>query len=124
VSRPILTELSINAARLQCAVGLRPDTLQQLQILRISYHFRWMIVQPGLVLQLLRLTPNLRSVELTSVMLAVADLEQLIELVEQRACFRHLKRLQTSVNTVAANFTQHSKLLLDSFILSCGVHCQ
>lgn len=43
--------------------------------------------------QLLRLAPNLRIIEIFSPLLVIEDVEQLVELVEQRACFRHLESL-------------------------------
>jgi hypothetical protein len=79
--------------------------------------------QPGLVLQLLRLAPELRCVEICSDMLETNDWEILTELVEERACLCHLQRLLVCVYPEAANFTKQFKKLLDLYVISCCNHC-
>jgi hypothetical protein len=121
---PNLTELSVTVRGLESATELRPDTLRCLSILRIEFipsneNFtrNW---QPGLVLQVLRLAPELRCVEICSDMLQTDDLEILKELVEERACLRHLQRLLICVYAE----TPISKKLLDLFVISCCNHCE
>jgi hypothetical protein len=78
---PNLYELCINAVGLQCAAKLRPDTLRQLQILRISSCFRQCWVQSGTVPQLLLLAPKLRIVEIASNLLSnEQDLKHLTDM--------------------------------------------
>jgi hypothetical protein len=121
---PNLSELCINTVSLHCAGELRPDTLRQLQILRICSYFRKNMVQPGHLPELLRLAPNLRLVELPSELLSNEDLKQLTELVEQRACLRHLERLRFSMIFQGTNFTEQLIQLVDLFIVSCSKHCE
>lgn len=119
---PNLSELCMDVKGVDSATELQPDSLHQLRVLRI-YSEKWENLQTGLVMQLLRLAPNLCTVELTSAMLEVEDLEHLAELVEQRACLQQLEQLQVTLVTKATNFTE-LKLALDVFIISCSKHCK
>jgi hypothetical protein len=120
---PNLSELCMAVKGVHSVIDLRPETLHKLRVLRM-FSENWENLQPGLVMQLLRLAPNLRTVEITSAMLEEEDLEQLADLVEQRACLRHLERLQISLVTTATNFTGKWKYHLDVFIITCCSHCE
>jgi hypothetical protein len=121
---PNLSELCVKTVGLQCAGRLRPDTLRQLRILRICCHFGKGMAQQGNVPQLLFLAPNLSHVELASDLLSNEDLMQLTELVEQRACLRHLEQLRFSIIYQGTNYTQQLIRLADLFVISCSNHCE
>jgi hypothetical protein len=117
---PNLSELFVERTEIQSAAELRPDTLGHLRIL----HSKRVKMQPSLLLQLLRLAPELRAVELQSDILVLADLEELTEMVEEGACLRHLERLEVALVPTATNFTEQWQRQLDMLIVSCSTHCE
>jgi hypothetical protein len=123
---PKLSELDMDVVEIQSATDLLPGTLRCLKVLRLRvHHYGDDDVQPGLVLQLLRLAPNLRTIELFGFhrLMSVDDLLALIELVERGACMCHLQRLQVSLHPAAINYID-LRDFLDLLIISCGVHCK
>jgi hypothetical protein len=99
---------------------LRPDTLENLQDLFIACP-KTRIMQPGLLLEIFRLAPNLRSVMLNMVPMAKEDLQALAELAKQGTCLQKLERFEfyrTSKSTSA-----REKRIRDEAIVACGTHC-
>jgi hypothetical protein len=116
---PSLSELSMAVEIMQSARKLRPDTLRQLQVLSIECYSN--NAQPGLVLQLLRLAPNLRDVEICAELLFEDDLKRLEEVIKQHICLRHLERFHV---TIAEDRSVQWKTLLNSMITSAIMHCE
>jgi hypothetical protein len=98
---PQLEELSVHFGGLQSVTLLRPDTLRNLQKLRVN-SAKGDFVQPGLLLQVLRMAKDLRSVDLSMVDVDVHDLQELAVLAGQGTCMQNLQHVQIILPPEAA----------------------
>jgi hypothetical protein len=100
---------------------LRPDTLQHLRTLQFYFSYSD-FMQEGLMLQILRLAPQLQSINLSSVMLFDEDLRAWAELAKEGACMQHLQKVYMYLDE--RHFTkEEGKRLLDEVLISCTIHC-
>jgi len=119
---PNLSELCVaTSVSVQGTLEMRPDTLSKLQTLHLRLSSDVM-PSPGLLLQFLRLAPELRTVNCSSAMLDDQDLKELAELAKEGTCMQHLQQLTLKFR--AQNSEQDiSRNLLDAALISCSIHC-
>jgi hypothetical protein len=119
---PNLSVLDANTSLSPRSVSqLRPDTLQHLQTLQMYFSYSD-YMQEGLMLQFLRMAPQLKSIDLSSVMLLNEDLKAWAELAKEGACMQHLQKVYMYLDT--RHFTeQEGKRLLDEVLVTCSIHC-
>lgn len=123
---PNLSELELTCSGLKSASQLRPDTVRHVQILCIDVSEGCM--QPGLLVQLLKLTPKLRSLKLFYTHLDednIQDLTELVELAQQQLI---LQRLQKIYFKMDANKKCTTKIdcrgcILSQVLYKLVVHC-
>jgi hypothetical protein len=96
---PNLSELSLHATGVSAASELRPNTLQRLRFLRVSFSDYHVFYDSQKLVELLRLAPQLRSVNITVQFLYDGLFEDLALLSQKRTCFRHLEELKYVVKT-------------------------
>jgi len=99
---------------------LRSNTLKNLQFLFLACPYA-RIMQPGLILEIFRLAPNLRTVIFNMVPMAKEDLQALAELVKQGTCLRKLERFDFT--RLPPSTSANEKRIRDEAILACGTHC-
>lgn len=117
---PNLSELSCSSTLSPwCASELRPDNLRRLR--RVSLDTASNYVRSGIVLQLLRLAPELRFIRLAWAKLSVEDLRALDELARQRTCMRNLEDFAVTLD--ARDTTDLEKQLIAKALTSCVAHC-
>jgi hypothetical protein len=117
---PNLSDLSYDTwDSLQSSVALQPDTLSRLQTLRLEF-YRSSYLEAGLLLQILRLAPQLRSVQLKSVMLPDQDLREWAELAKEGTCMQRLQQIELALHP---DYCTEHKHLLDEALISCSIHC-
>jgi hypothetical protein len=119
---PNLSVLDVSTSMSPRSVSqLRPDTLQHLQTLQIYFSYSD-YMQEGLMLQFLRLAPQLQSIDLSSVMLLDEDLKAWAELAKEGACMQHLQKVYMYLDS--RHFTQQEgKRLVDEVRVTCSIHC-
>jgi len=99
---------------------LRSNTLKNLQFLFLACPYA-RIMQPGLILEIFRLAPNLRTVIFNMVPMAKEDLQALAELVKQGTCLRKLERFDFT--RLPPSTSANEKRIRDEAIVACGTHC-
>jgi hypothetical protein len=121
---PHLTELSIICDQLDSTTDLQPDTLLELQqfVLVCDSTFYNETVQEGLVVEVLRLAPELRVFKMNAVMLGEDDLMELAVLAEQRICLRKLEEVHLEVDKTCMTTLEQD--LLDAATISLATHCE
>jgi hypothetical protein len=120
---PNLTELSLHSYYINNLSELQPHTLQRLQVLHISSEFGAGLDDPnlGLLVDLLQLAPNLRSVSFTLERVYVEIFEGLLLLAKQPFCMRHLEELKFYIKNEPENVFERD--LLKSALKSCVIEC-
>jgi hypothetical protein len=114
---PQLSQLEISTnARVLGSAELGPDTLSRLQTLSLTSSR----IEPGLLLQILRLASHLRSVNLKVEKLDAQELREWAELAKEGTCMQHLQQIKLTFST--SYFDEH-KHLLDEVFISCSIHC-
>jgi hypothetical protein len=100
-----------------------PQHTSLLQPLKHLQAFKFYVsrgyLEPGLLLQILRLAPELRSIELRSVRFD-EDWEALAELAKEGTCMQHLEVINIECR---ARFTRHEKRVLAEARDSCCINC-
>jgi len=121
---PHLTELTIFCKHLDSTTDLQPDTLLVLQqFLFVCYStFRNETVQEGLIVEVLRLAPELRVFKMKAVMLGEDELMKFADLAEQRICLRKLEEVHLKVDK--KDMTTLEQDLLDAATISLATHCE
>jgi hypothetical protein len=119
---PNLYKLKVNSTKFDVVrvSQLQPDTLQQLQTLHLELCYSEVVghLQSGLLLQVLRLAPDLRSINLSGYMLLDEDLREWAQLAEQGTCMQHLRQIQFD-----GPCTPTEKRLLKEAVASCSINC-
>lgn len=123
---PNLSVLDLHTGGLDSANQLRPDTVRRLRSLFVSFMSTTRgTVRPGLLVQLLRLVPNLRKLLLTFSRLDddhVQELTELVRLSQQRVVLRCLQEL--TIQMGANNGTTDSqRRILGLVVYKLAMHC-
>jgi hypothetical protein len=100
---------------------LRSNTLQNLHTLFIACP-NACIMQPGLILEIFRLAPNLRNVSLSMVPMAKEDLQELAEMIKQGTCLRKLERFEFPRSSGSSSAKEGR--IRDEAIVACSTHCK
>ena len=115
---PNLTQLHVDSEMgLRYTSQLRPDMLKQLKTVKFDADRGYL--EPGLLLQILSMAPELRSIELGSLRFD-EDWEALAELAEEGTCMRHLETIKLESKTC---FTKLEQRLLSKALVSCSINC-
>jgi hypothetical protein len=104
----------------QCVSQLRPDTLQKLQTLQLYFSYSDYL-QEGLILQFLRLAPQLQTIDLISVMFLDEDLMAWAELAKEGTCMQQLQKIR--MNLERRHVNEQGEHLLDELLVSCSINC-
>jgi hypothetical protein len=121
---PNLTELSLHSYSISNISQLQPHTLQRLQVLQISCEFGAAALDdpsPGLMVDLLQLAPNLRSVSFTLERVYLEIFEGMLLLAKEPSCMRHLEELKFFIKNEPDNVFERD--LLKSALKSCVIEC-
>jgi hypothetical protein len=101
---------------------LQPDTFWHLK--KLYFHLDLYngdsYMQSGLLLQILRMAPELRSIHLSGYMLHDQDLKEWAELAEQGTCMQHLQKVGVVFHKYC---TLTGKHLLEEALASCSINC-
>jgi hypothetical protein len=100
---------------------LQPDTLKNLESVTLGLIQFDDYLQKGLLLQVLRLAPELRSLSVSGYMLHDEDLKEWAELAEKVTCMQNLQQINIQLD--AEQQTENGKRLLDNAITSCCINC-
>jgi hypothetical protein len=73
------------------------------------------------MLQILRLAPQLQSIDLISVMFLDEDLIAWAELAKEGSCMQHLQKVYMDLDR--RHVTEQGKRLLDEVLVSCSINC-
>jgi hypothetical protein len=120
---PDLSELHVKSFPNQ---GLRvsqllPDTLKKLESVTLGLLQFDDYLQKGLLLQILRLAPELSSLSVSGYLFYDEDLKEWAELAEKGTCMQNLQQLRIQLD--AEHQTENGKRLLDNAITSCCINC-
>jgi hypothetical protein len=99
----------------QDAYQLRPDTLKELQ--KVEYEVSSGYLEAGLLLQILSMAHELRSIKLGSLRFD-EDWKALARLAEEGTCMQHLKKIKSKTR-----FTKLEQRLLARARVSCCINC-
>lgn len=124
---PNLSELDLASGGLQKASELQPDTVRRLRLLYIGFLPSTLgTVQPGLLVQLLKSAPKVRTLQFSFSRLDsdhVQELTELVNLAQQRLVLRWLQ--ETSIKLDAKNciITESQRHFLGQVAYKLVMHC-
>jgi hypothetical protein len=118
---PNLSVLEINIkGSVHRVSALQPDTLSRLQTLTLNLSMHGSM-QSGVLLEILRLAPKLRMIDLKSVMPSGGDLEEFAALAKDGSCMQNLE--QISFRFKVQDIDLMTRNMLEEALLSCSNHC-
>jgi hypothetical protein len=117
---PNLSELYVKSTEYRAvkASQLQPEALKQLKIVTIKFYDCDTSLAPGLLPQILRLAPELRSINVSGYMLFNEDLMEWAELAEQGTCMQNLQKIRFRGHCMPGGVR-----LLDKMVASCSINC-